>query len=195
MPTLHNSTEERALKLLGSGLGPEVVANALGISASRVSQLLSDPDFAAQVEEARFNTLQSHNERDNKYDDLEDKLLSQMKQSVPLMVRPLEIARALQIINNAKRRGSSAPEQITQQNNVVQLVMPTQIVNNFTTNINNQVVTAGAQELVTMQSGALLKRLEESKTTQKSLPHESGVKNVPSTESAASRTTDICEIL
>ena len=151
-----NSTEERALKLLGSGCGPEVVATAVGVSTSRISQLLSTPEFAAAVSDLRFQNLQKHNELDNEYDNIEKKLIEQLKDVMPLMMRPMEIIKAISVINNAKRRGQSAPEAITNQNTVVNLTMPTLIMQQFTSNINNQVIRAGNQTLETIQSSAML---------------------------------------
>lgn len=151
-----NSTEERALQLLGSGCGPEVVATAIGVTVSRISQLLSEPEFAAAVSELRFTHLQSHNTRDTAYDSMEDALIEKLSDLMPLMMRPMEVLKAIQVINAAKRRGQSAPESITHQNTVVNLVMPTQIIQKFTTNIHNQVTNAGSQTLETMQSSTLL---------------------------------------
>jgi hypothetical protein len=153
---VRGATEERALKLLGSGCGPEVVATAVGVSVSRISQLLSEPEFAAAVSELRFQNLQKHNEMDSKYDTMEKKLVDQLEDLLPLMMRPMEILKAIQVINGAKRRGQSAPESITHQNTVVNLVMPTTLIQKFTTNINNQVINAGNQTLETMQSSQML---------------------------------------
>ncbi len=158
---VRGATEERALKLLGSGCGPEVVATAVGVSVSRISQLLSEPEFAAAVSELRFQNLQKHNEMDDKYDTMEKKLLVQLEDVLPLMMRPMEILKAIQVINAAKRRGQSAPESITHQNTVVNLVMPTALIQKFTTNINNQVINAGNQTLETMQSSQMLVRSKE----------------------------------
>lgn len=157
-----NSTYERALALLGSGVNPEMVASALGVSISRISQLLSDEVFATKVAELRFESLQNHNIRDQKYDTMEDDLLDKLQNLLPLMMRPMEVIRSLQIINAAKRRGQSAPESITQQQTVVNLIMPTVITKNYAIqqNIHNQVVKAGDQDLLTIQSGQLLKTLE-----------------------------------
>jgi hypothetical protein len=154
--TVRGTTEQRALTLLGSGLGAEVVASAAGVSISRISQLLSEPDFAAAVAELRFKSLSKHNERDNEYDEIESSLVARLKDLMPLMHRPMEVLKAIQVINAAKRRGQSAPDTLTNQSNVVNLVMPTMIVQKFTTNINNQVIQAGAQTLETMQSHKLL---------------------------------------
>lgn len=163
MTTSRTSTESRALTLLGQGLGPEVVASAVGVSVSRISQLLSDAEFAHDVAELRFQNLSKHSERDNKYDMLEDELLKKMEDLLPMMMRPLEVLKAISVINAAKRRGSSAPESITNQQTVVQLVMPTQIFQQFTTNINNQVIKAGQQDLVTVQSSNMTKLLSQRK--------------------------------
>ena len=91
---------------------------------------------------------------------MEDDLLGKLKDCLPYMMRPMEILKAIQVINAAKRRGSSAPESITSQQTVVQLIMPTQILQSFTTNINNQVIKAGQQDLVTVQSSNMDKLLE-----------------------------------
>lgn len=156
LPTTTTVTREKALKLLGTGLGTEIVANALGVTPQAISNLLADEAFAAQVAEIRFTSLQKHNARDDRYDELEDSLLERFKSSASMMFKPAEILRAIQVINAAKRRGVSAPEQLTHQSEVVNLTLPTQIVQHFTTNIQNQVITAGAQELLTVQAGTLL---------------------------------------
>ena len=155
------AAESRALSLLGQGIIPEQAAAAAGLSPSRISQLLSQEEFAARVAELRFENLSKHNERDAAYDRLEDSLIEKMKDCLPLMMRPGEILKAIQVINAAKRRGSSAPQSITEQHTVINLIMPQQILNKFTINPNNQVVQAGEQSLVTIQSGALLSKIKE----------------------------------
>ena len=149
-------TEERALSLLGSGVSAEQTASACGVTPSYISQLLSDAEFAGAVAEARYNNLARHNALDDKYEDLESKLLQTLSDVRPLLTRPMEILKAISVINNAKRRGSSAPANITPQNTVVQLVMPTVLMQKFQVNINNQVLVAGEQTLQTIQSSSLL---------------------------------------
>lgn len=153
-------TEDRALSLLGSGIPPENVASALGVTAGRISQLLADETFADQVATLRYENLQKHNTRDATYDTLEDTLITKLQKQIPMMIRPMDTVRALQAVNGAKRRGQSAPEQVTNQQNIVALVLPTVIAQRFTTNITNQVIKAGDQELVTMQASNLLAKAE-----------------------------------
>lgn len=160
------STEERALALLGQGIGPEIVAAAVGVSVSRISQLVSDPEFAAAIADLRFKNLSKHNERDNRYDALEDTLLEKLEALTPMMFKPGEVVNALTKINAAKRRGASTPESILGTKEVVSLTMPISVVQqfntNFTTNIHNQVIKAGEQDLVTVQSVRMQDLLKQS---------------------------------
>ena len=159
------STEERALTLLGQGIEHSIVASAIGVSVSRISQLMSDPEFARRVSELRFSSLVKHNQRDEGYDSIEDRLQKKFEGTLDFMIKPMEILKGLQVINSLKRRGVSTPEQIIGQQTVVQLSMPVQIINQYSTNqdiqvnINNQVVKAGQQELVTIQSSQMDKLL------------------------------------
>lgn len=158
--TSYSVTEERALKLLGSGVQAEAVASALGVSPSRISQLLAEEGFALKVAQLRYEALQSHNQRDSKYDKIEDSLLERLEKSLCFMIKPEVILKAIAIINGAKRRGQSAPSQLVNQQNIVSLTLPTIIAERFTVNINNQVVKAGDQNLLTMPSGHLLERVK-----------------------------------
>lgn len=152
--------EERAISLLGSGITAEATAAALGVTPARISQLLAREDFAEKVTALRYENLQSHNKRDSRYDALEDKLLDKLDGALPMMYRPAEILKSIQIINAAKRRGQSSPEQVSASQHIVNLVLPTKITQQFTTNVHNQIVTAGSQSLETMQSANLLNIVE-----------------------------------
>lgn len=177
-----SSTEDRALALLGQGCGPEVVASALGVTVSRISQLLSESGFAEQVAELRFKSLAKHSERDQRADRLEDMLLEKLENLLPFMMNPMQVVHAYTRLNAAKRRGSSAPESLTSQQQIVSLNIPTVILNqhltqNITVNATNQVVKAGNQDLVTVQSGHMSELLRITTASRPTLPN--GVTNVP----------------
>ncbi len=157
---INDGIMERALKLLGNGVSQEAVASALGVSPSYITQLLSIEEFADRVSELRYEHLQKHNERDDSYDAIEDELIEKMRQSIPLMIRPMEILKGISVINAAKRRGSSTPESITNKSVQVSLVMPVQLIQKYTQNINNQVIAVSGQELVTIDSKSLLNKVE-----------------------------------
>lgn len=156
-PTTSTSTEERALKLLGTGVSAEQVAAALGVTPARISQLLADENFAAQVAELKYTNLLSHSQRDDQADKIEDKLLTKIENLLPLMMRPMEAIKAYQVINGAKRRGSQGLQGAVATQTIVQIAVPVQITQKFITTPQNQVVQAGEQQLLTIQSGSLLK--------------------------------------
>lgn len=170
-----SSTEERAIKLLGSGIKPEQVAMALGVEPSRISQLLSQDEFAVQVAEARYQNLAKHNIHDDKVDLLENEILDKLKASLVYVFHPMQLLKVLQVLNAAKRRGASTPESITNTNPVLVLNIPSVVINKFTTNINNQVIEAGNQKLVTIQSGTLMDKIKNSAATRigTTIDHES----------------------
>jgi len=155
------SIEDRALVLLGAGIGGEAVANALGVTPARISQLLAEQTFSDAVSTLRYENLQKHNNRDASYDTIEDKLLHKLEQNLGFILKPRDLLQAIATINNAKRRGQSSPDQVINQQNIVNLILPTVIAEKFTVNIDNQVTRAGEQELHTLSSSNLLKTVED----------------------------------
>ena len=156
-----STTEERALTLLGQGVPPAAVAAALGVDISRISQLLSDDDFASKVVEKKFEALSKHNERDTAIDSLEDKLLVKLHDCLPFMTRPMEILKSFAVLNAAKRRGQTSTDTLSSKQTIIQLNIPQIILEKFTANIHNQVVQVGSQSLLTIPSGQLLKSMTQ----------------------------------
>lgn len=157
--------EERILALLGAGITPSVVAASLGVSESRISQLLATEEFSSKVAQLRYDSLQKHNVRDASYDSLEDALIEKMRDCIPLMHRPMEILKAISVINSAKRRGASSPDSIIEKQQVISLQIPVQVINKFQTNLQGQVTEISTestkQSLLTIQSSALESLVKE----------------------------------
>lgn len=153
------NTSDRALKLLGTGLTPTVVASALGVADSYISQLMADTEFAAKVVELRYASLESQSGRDAKYDELEDKLLEKLTDVIAYMVKPREILDALTKINAAKRRGQTSVDTVGTVSKIVNLTIPTIIQQNFQVSSDNQIVSVGGQELTTISPKGFQKLL------------------------------------
>lgn len=170
--------EEKALELLSGNISAEIVAATLGVTPSAISQLISREDFAKELSELKFKKLQKYNERDNEYDKIEDALLVNLKNAVPMMMKPNEVLRGIQIVNAAKRRGTVNGDHVTTTSQTISLSMPTIIVNRFQVNVNNQVVQVGEQSLVTLPSkdlGTLVEEISHDREQQelKQLPTDS----------------------
>lgn len=161
--TQRSSVEARALALLGQNIEPALVASATGVTVSRISQLISDPEFSAEVAELRFQNVVANSDRDKKYDSMEDALLDKLKDMLCMMTRPLEVIRAISVISAVKRRGPTGVATLEKIGEVVQINMPTVIHHTFITNINKQVIKAGQQDLLTVQSAGMQKMLELSR--------------------------------
>lgn len=150
----------RILNFLGNGFEPARVASAVGCEPSYISQLLSDQDFADQVQARRLDALQAATERDDRLNGLEDTLITRTEALISqpfAFTKPMEAIRALHMVNGLKRRGAGADQvggNVT-NNTVVTLVLPEVTMGKFTVDINNQVVQAGNQTLVTMGSGSI----------------------------------------
>jgi hypothetical protein len=92
---------------------------------------------------------------------MEDRLIDKLADLLPLMMRPMEVLKAIQVINAAKRRGASAPDQVVQQQTFINLNIPTTLIQKFQINQQNHVIQAGEQTLLTLQSGSLLNKIKE----------------------------------
>jgi hypothetical protein len=164
-----SENRKRALKLLGSGISNDQVASALGVTPAVISQLLAEPEFAEQVTALRVEQLQANTARDEKIDDLEDRVLQKLKTNIGLMLKPDQLLRAFQIINNAKRRGQVATAVDNAGATLVNLTMPTSIIQQYSHfDINNagQVIKAGGKDLRTIESNELMNQLKNSQAKQ-----------------------------
>lgn len=160
------ASAEKIKELLGNGLSNEVVATAVGVHPSYISQLMADEQFSAEVVSKRTQTLTAATIRDRSWDGLEDSLLNKLAEKVEqdLIYKPMDLLRALAVVNNAKRRGTSAQESLVVHQNIVTLNLPTVVVNSYKKNSNGEVVEVTtpegkAQTLVTMPAAALMQKL------------------------------------
>lgn len=156
------SNQDKILSLLSRGLPPSAVANALGIDQSYISQLMSDDAFAAEVATKKYGLVEKHLARDGAIDKLEDKILEKLEHALPMMHRPMEILKAFATINMAKRKAtvSTPADVLSPSTQIIALQIPQIIQQHFTTNINNQVISAGSQDLITIQSNTLMETVK-----------------------------------
>lgn len=152
--------KEKIRELLGIGLANNIVASAVGCDDSYISQLLSDPVFAEEVQKLRGENLTEAVGRDSKWNSLEDKLLQKVENLLPLMVRPMEVIRALQVVNNAHRRAVPAAALPASTHQHVHLHLPTVVHNKFVINQNSQVVEVDGRTIATMSAKDVVKKLE-----------------------------------
>ena len=161
-----SSQAQRIKELLGNGLSNDVVATAVGVHPSYVSQLMSDQAFANEVVELRTKTLTAATTRDRSWDTIEQKLLEKLDSIVEngMFFKPRDVLSALAVVNRAVRRGATAPEAMVTHQTIVNLSLPTTVVTQYRKNITGEVVEVirddgEAQTLVTMPAIALMQKL------------------------------------
>ena len=147
-------------ELLGSGLVPEVVAEAVGVTASYVSQLMDNDSFRDEVTILRTKSLTADTQRDRKIDAIEDSLVDSMERALPYMTKARDILNAFRVVNQAKRRGLPRQTGNTVNNTIVQINLPVRKVREFVTTQNGEVVEVDGHTMVTMSSTQLLKQLQ-----------------------------------
>lgn len=157
-----NSTQLKIRDLLGEGIPANMVASAVGVTPSYISQLLADPNFAMEVAELRTKDLVEDKETDDRYDRIEAALLEKLEDLIPFINKPRDVLDALMKINQAKRRNAIPAG--TSQNvagNVVTINLPSVIVNNFKINMAGGMVEVDGRSLQPLNSKELLKSLED----------------------------------
>lgn len=151
--------KERALIMLGGGAPAHIVAQALGVTESAISQMLAEEEFAQQVSDLRYKSLTRHTALDDKYTSLEEKLVEKVEKLLPLMTKPRDVVATLTAINNTKRRGAQVMNGATQGSKVVSLTIPVTIAHKFVSNVNNQVIEVQdgeeSRSLITAASSSL----------------------------------------
>lgn len=150
------ATKDHALQLLSQGLQPSVVAATLGVQDSYISQLMSDEDFAAQVEAARVKTSEEDCSYDKKLDKAEEVFLERIEEKSRI-ANLQQSMQAFKILNSAKRRRDRGVVQNVQNaGTIVNITMPTILAPRFVTNSQNEIVEVEGQTMI----GATPKGLE-----------------------------------
>lgn len=159
----HNQT--KALSLLGQGISPVMVASTLGVTESLISQYISEPRFSEEVTKLKLAGLQAQTDVDNKYLKAETMLVDKLIKTIPLISKPMDILRGIQVINATKRRGMADGAPVTHHTNIVQINLPAAMAAKFITNTAKQIVEIhddkGARSLVTSTPEAVSKYATE----------------------------------
>lgn len=162
----------RILKMLCSGCSPEEAASAVGVDSSYVRHLKQEPDFIAQIKKQLTENAERAAAIDENYVAIEKQATDKLKTLVPLIHTPRDLIAIAQFANSAKKKtggvgGNGGEEPGTQK--TVKILMPTVILNNFTTNVQNEIVAAGGRTLTTLNSASmasLVGKIEEQEKQQ-----------------------------
>lgn len=150
------SIRERAIALLAQNIQQSVVAGAVGVDDSYITQLLAEPLVVDEITQLRAKEVEKDLATDNEITEIKQLALKKIRSGLQFAKSPMEAARVFQILDNAKSRiretslGDNAGAQI------VQITLPknTQAVA-IQLNAQNQVIDVAGRSMATLPSKAL----------------------------------------
>lgn len=141
--------KERAASLLAQGIVATQVAKAVGVTDSQISQWNSEQEFQEKVAESMAGLTQAAIEFDDLLEESELLALENIKRRLPLAKMSESLA-AFKILNSATRRKSQ--HQLTNNAGtgapLVQIILPTAMIPQFTRNAQSEIVEVDGQTLV-----------------------------------------------
>lgn len=151
--------EKKVLEMLGMGLKPVNVAAALGCDPAYISQLLSDPQFREQVTVLRVEKCRAGAEMDEMLDNIEMQALKNLQRYMGFVNKPLELLKIAESVNKMRRRVQSEMQPAMQQANIVNIIMPSALVKNFTVSPQNEVIEVDGESLMTLPSADFARKV------------------------------------
>lgn len=161
--------KDQALTLLSQGLKQSVVASALGVEESYVSQLLADEDFAAALSVRKADVSAKDVAYDTKLDRATEDALDRIESKLPYanLQQSLQAFRVLDSAKRRKERGTSGAESAGV---TVNILLPTVIAPRYLQNQSGEIVEVEGQTMVS----ATPKNLEELVQKRKALRLDTG---------------------
>lgn len=157
------TSKSQIVSLAEAGVPHETIAARMGISASYVSQVLSENSIKTKVLEANLALLDERTQRDARYDAIEDELLTKLKEKLPSFYKPQDILRSLIAINKAERRGATSQQLAelsnTKESAVVALELPERIRTRIIKSHSREIVSVNGRALITKDSRVLMEEV------------------------------------
>lgn len=153
--------KDRIIEMLGNGIPPSAVANAVGCDPSYVSQLMSDDGVRAIVAEAKLKDIESSIKVDNMIEDIERLALERMRSLIPFCSRPLEAIRMFEAVNGAKKRTPETTGVLTPTAPIVQINISAAAAVAFKLSSDQQIVEIDGRSTATLPTKSLNTLLKE----------------------------------
>lgn len=150
---MSSATRTKIISYLGQGVSKTVTAEACGVSASYVSQLLEEEGVLKEIAVVRASKLQRDMEVDDSIATIEKDALAAVGKRLAYVKGPLEAARIFQILNASRRRseasklGDDAAESVS-----VTLVLPRAANVMIEVNTDQQVVAVNGMSIAPLPS-------------------------------------------
>lgn len=147
--------KERAIELLCQGVSTTMVADAVGVDPSYISQLRSDPAVAVKISEALSQQTLEDVKHDSLIDKCEELALQRIEKTIGYANFGQTLA-AFKILNSATRRqqkGGPSGGNIT--NVTVNLTLPSRAIPAYTTNEKNEIIEVEGRTMIAATAKSL----------------------------------------
>lgn len=147
--------KERAIELLCQGVSTSMVADAVGVDPSYISQLRHDPDVAVKISEALSQQTLEDVKHDSLIDKCEELALQRIEKTIGYANFGQTLA-AFKILNSATRRqqkGGPSAGNIT--NVTVNLTLPSRAIPVYTTNEKNEIIEVEGRTMIAATAKSL----------------------------------------
>ena len=167
-------SRDRVIELLSFGYSQTVVASAVGVTDSYVSQVLSEEGVRDSVAQARTARLATHVTTDDSIDAIERDALAKVRSLLPFITDPMKAVRVFQVMNAASRKVTGAPVGNQQSSApIVNLTLPAGANVMFKLSSDKQVTEVDGRSLATLPASALSSRLSERKEQRTAITDQS----------------------
>ena len=157
--------------MLSAGLEASVIARAVGCEPGYITQLMDDEGFRDEVQTARVMNLTDATARDKRLTTLEDAAIGRLEATLPMVMKPMEAAKILQIVNNTKRRGAElSGGNSTGGAPIVNLMLPEAARVSFTFNASNQIVDVEGRSMAPLPTNRLVQMAAQRRATIEAAP-------------------------
>lgn len=149
---------------LEAGFQQVVIAEALGVSESLVSQLIAEHSLDQVAAKQKITRESVFNDIDNSYNEAEKFIADRLKTSVKYMTDPVKLAYVADKLNKMKRRALSQVGASAAPAKVAVLNLPMHVQNNFIFNQQNEAIAVDGRPLISMPATRLMQVMKEETT-------------------------------
>lgn len=149
------AVRDKIISYLGQGISQAVTAEACGVTASYVSQLLDEEGVQQEIAKLRAGKLQRDLEVDDSLANIEKDALAAVGKKLPYVKGPLEAAKIFQILNAARKRSEVGKDADAAESMSVTLVIPKAANVLIEVNSRQQVIAVNDQSIAPLPSKAL----------------------------------------
>lgn len=157
------AARDLALSLLSQGLQPSVVAATVGVEESYISQLMSNEDFAVELESRRVKQSEQDIQYDQKLDTTEAEFLERISDKVR-QANFQQSMQAFKVLNAAKRRKDRS-QAISQAGTgvVVNINLPSSIIPTYVMNQQSEIIEVNGKTMISATPKTLDALVEQKK--------------------------------